>query len=114
MDWLCRVRDVIPYLREAYPDRMIFVERSPRCQLEVFVRFFEENNIVTKWELSLLRRNWSRAWWAPKRYLYAALDPAVALQRLRGRSRDGESGIDEAFLQAMHRLHEQVYGADSA
>merc|ERR1719401_2230025 len=97
MDWLCRVRDVIPYLRKTYPDRLVIVERSPRCQLEIFVQFFTDNNIVTTWEASLLRRNWQGAWWAPKRYVYAALDPAVAYERLRGRSRAGESGIDEGF-----------------
>lgn len=111
MHWLLQVKAAIPMLLQRLPSgKRIFVERSPRCQKDIFCRHFIDSGIISDWEGDLMCRMWQDAGgWEPEEYLYMRVDEQTALQRLRARAREGEDTTSPDFMRSMVAYHEDTY-----
>ena len=47
-------------------------------------------------------------------FVYLRTNPAVAMERIRKRNRDGESTVSMDYLNSLHNLHEEWFAGGSA
>ena len=92
-------------------NQLLFVERSPLFQSEVFVNVNEQNGMLSIREAGILREVYktSLITWKPICHIYLQADPVKCLYRIKQRNRESEDTIKLEYLQLMHKLHEDVY-----
>ena len=105
------------FQRQAFADRcgpraptkggVLVVERSPLFTARVFLNAYARN--FTPPQLTELRRLYAQeSAWAPDLYVYLRTQPSGCAARVAKRARPGERVISLAYLQELHRLHEEA------
>ena len=96
--------------------RLRFIERSVFTDSNVFALNCYRNKKMNKMEWNLYNywHEWLTGWFnateydlCPNGYIYIKTDPEVALKRLKIRSRNGEAGVSQEYLDIIDKLHDE-------
>tara|TARA_B110000091_G_C13724806_1_gene436403 strand:- start:321 stop:962 length:642 start_codon:yes stop_codon:yes gene_type:complete len=95
----------------ALPDVQCFMERG-RTGLDTFLQVAKEQKMVSTLEYDLCRALKTTKEKAtpqyPKMIVYLDVDPALCLQRVRTRDRNGEEGITLEYLECIDRWYRTI------
>ena len=95
--------------------RVVFVERSDRSAAIFSALTLERGAETDAFELLVdryaraARDSWKGGRWR-EATVYLRASAATCARRVATRARDGESGVDDAYLSALHDAHESVFG----
>ena len=91
-------------------DCWLLVERSP-CAGRMFMDDLRQKQLISDTDAQLARMwfDWCEDAFVSRHSagtVYLRVDPAVCLERIRGRARPGEEAIDASVLEGLHSMHE--------
>lgn len=95
------------YLKQ-YPLDCV-VERSPYSSYHVFGQCLYNGGFVSEKEWLLFKAYFDKFAWKPTNIIYIKTDPKVCLERIKTRSRDGESDIGLAYLKNLHFQYDNMF-----
>lgn len=97
-------------------------ERSPLDSLNVFAKTMRNVNNISYMEYNLYKDYVDKIAWKPDIIIYIQTTPNECVRRIKTRLRECESGIDESYIENVHRAyetwmetekkHKQVYFVD--
>jgi len=90
-------------------DSILFMERSPYFQEDVFLNIAIKEQTMTEEEINILQKLYNKINWQPYLYIYLKSDPFECSKRINKRGRNSETNIPFSYLQQLHELHEDCY-----
>lgn len=109
--------NVFPFQVRVWLDRcfpkdntsILFMERSPYFQEDVFLNIAIKEQTMTEEEINILQKLYNKINWQPLLYIYLKSDPFECSKRINKRGRNSETNIPLSYLQQLHELHEDCY-----
>lgn len=109
--------NVFPFQVRVWLDRcfpkennsILFMERSPYFQEDVFLNIAIQEQTMTEEEIDILQKLYNKINWKPSLYVYLKSDPFQCSKRINKRGRDSEGNIPHSYLEKLHELHEKCY-----
>lgn len=87
---------------------LAIVERSPLANRHVFTQLLYNDNTMNREEWELFREYSDELGWTPDMVVHVHCPPETCLQRVQGRARPGEEGIDIQYLKRIEFQYENM------
>ena len=99
------------YEREFLKDSINVSDRSIVSDHYLFAKMLRDDGHINdiEWNLYLEWYNWiieKHSFAMPKRIIYLRLDPEIAYQRIKKRSREEEDPVSLEYIKRLHQYHE--------
>lgn len=89
------------------PDKLVILERSPKCSIRVFAQYLENARMLKAEHMAVLRVLYATVAPITKRpvhYIYVRTPPHLVVERIARRGRSEELPITELYLNELHQV----------
>jgi deoxyadenosine/deoxycytidine kinase len=100
------------------PDKIIFCERSPTTDYDVFVKALHSDGLSTDEERAVYKQWFDMVYRDLNKTvtvhpIYLRVPPHICMERILKRNRKGEENIDMRLISRLHDRHEELLEKDS-